>query len=87
MPSTNVTVLNKNGQKEEEEGVEEVEDEDDYKNYQSPEQISYKLVTLSLLPDSRWKNLVNLDTIRVLFPFRLSFFISSLIFLFSKATK
>lgn len=40
-------------------------DEDDYKHYESPEQISYKLVTLSLLPDSRWKNLVNLDIIRV----------------------
>lgn len=40
-------------------------DEDDYKNYQSPEQLDHQLVTLSLLADSRWKNLINLDIIRV----------------------
>ena len=64
MPST--SILNLNGQEEVvEDASEEKDDEDDYKNYESPEQISYKLVTLSLLPDSRWKNLVNLDIIRV----------------------
>jgi U3 small nucleolar RNA-associated protein 21 len=39
---------------------------DDYKNYVSPEQLALELVTLSLLPESRWKNLVNLDIIRVI---------------------
>lgn len=38
---------------------------DDYKNYVSPEQLALELVTLSLLPESRWKNLVNLDIIKV----------------------
>ena len=43
------------------------EDLDDYKNYTSPEQLAYELVTLSLLPESRWKNLVNLDIIKVIY--------------------
>lgn len=33
--------------------------------YKSPEQISNELITLSLLPSSRWQNLLNLDIIRV----------------------
>ena len=33
--------------------------------YMSPEQIADSLVTLSLQPSSRWKNLLNLDLIRV----------------------
>lgn len=33
--------------------------------FTSPEQISDSLVTLSLLPDSRWKNLLSLDAIKV----------------------
>uniref|UniRef100_A0AAY4DNW5 Small-subunit processome Utp21 domain-containing protein n=1 Tax=Denticeps clupeoides TaxID=299321 RepID=A0AAY4DNW5_9TELE len=33
--------------------------------YVSPEQLDQHLVTLSLLPDSRWKNLLNLDVIKV----------------------
>jgi hypothetical protein len=33
--------------------------------YTSPEQLTDSLVTLSLLPDSRWKNLLNLDLIKV----------------------
>lgn len=33
--------------------------------FMSPEQIADSLVTLSLLPDSRWKNLLNLDAIKV----------------------
>lgn len=44
------------------------EDENDvynYKKYTSPEQIDLDLVTLSLMPESRWKNLVNLDVIKV----------------------
>ncbi|XP_033115052.1 WD repeat-containing protein 36-like [Anneissia japonica] len=32
--------------------------------YKSPEQISSELVTLSLLPESRWKSLTNLELIR-----------------------
>lgn len=34
-------------------------------SFKSPEQISQELVTLSLLPDSRWKNLLVLDVIKV----------------------
>ena len=49
-----------------EETAEEVEKNlDDYKNYTSPEQIDLDLITLSLLPESRWKNLINLDIIKV----------------------
>lgn len=33
--------------------------------YKSPEQISNELITLSLLPSSRWQNLLNLDIIRL----------------------
>lgn len=34
-------------------------------DYVSKEQLDEQLVTLSLLPDSRWKNLLNLDIIKV----------------------
>lgn len=43
----------------EEEGASE-----DMMEYESPEQLGEQLVTLSLLPDSRWKNLLNLDVIK-----------------------
>ena len=33
--------------------------------YKSPDQISSELITLSLLPESRWRNLLNLDVIKV----------------------
>ena len=33
--------------------------------YKSPDQLSDELVTLSLLPQSRWSNLTNLDIIKV----------------------
>ena len=33
--------------------------------YISPEQLDENLVTLSMLPESRWRNLVNLDLIKV----------------------
>jgi len=33
--------------------------------FSSPEQIAHSLVTLSLLPESRWKNLLSLDAIKV----------------------
>ena len=33
--------------------------------YKSPEQLSKDLITLSTLPDSKWKNLLNLDIIKV----------------------
>jgi U3 small nucleolar RNA-associated protein 21 len=40
------------------------DEDDDYKNYISPEQINFNLITLSALPESRWKNLINLDVIK-----------------------
>lgn len=33
--------------------------------YESPEQLDEQLVTLSMLADSRWKNLLHLDIIKV----------------------
>lgn len=33
--------------------------------YQSAEQLGAELVTLSLLPESRWKSLLDLDVIKV----------------------
>ena len=45
----------------------EDDDYNSYKNYISPEQLAFELVTLSLLPESRWKSLVNLDIIKVFF--------------------
>jgi len=57
MPSTNThlsndanVIVNEN----------EEDDLNDYKKYTSPEQLAFELVTLS-----RWKNLFNLDIIRV----------------------
>ncbi|XP_040277548.1 WD repeat-containing protein 36 isoform X1 [Bufo bufo] len=48
-----------------EEDVIEVEDaSEDMMEYESPEQLGEQLVTLSLLPESRWKNLLNLDVIK-----------------------
>ncbi|XP_073933073.1 WD repeat-containing protein 36 isoform X2 [Castor canadensis] len=43
---------------------ETVEPSDEMIEYDSPEQLNEKLVTLSLLPESRWKNLLNLDVIK-----------------------
>ena len=43
----------------------EADDDYNYKDYHSPEQIAFNLVTLSLVADSRWKNLINLDCIKV----------------------
>ncbi|XP_015192182.2 WD repeat-containing protein 36 [Lepisosteus oculatus] len=43
--------------------VEEVTS-DEMIEYESPEQLADQLVTLSLLPDSRWKNLLKLDIIK-----------------------
>lgn len=34
-------------------------------DYESPEQLAKDLITLSLLPNSRWANLLILDTIKV----------------------
>ncbi len=44
---------------------ESTRDYDDYKNYVSPEQLAFELITLSLLPQSRWKHLINLDINKV----------------------
>ncbi|KAM9329979.1 WD repeat-containing protein 36 [Gastrophryne carolinensis] len=49
----------------EENEVEEINDSsEDIMDYESPEQLGEQLVTLSLLPESRWKNLLNLDVIK-----------------------
>lgn len=50
----------------EEEGGEEEEETDSSEmiEYVSPGQLDEQLVTLSLLPDSRWKNLLHLDVIK-----------------------
>lgn len=42
---------------------ESIQDEEEL--FTSPEQLADSLVTLSLLPDSRWKNLLSLDAIKV----------------------
>ncbi|KAL4822414.1 hypothetical protein H8958_004934 [Nasalis larvatus] len=47
-----------------EESEETVEPSDEMIEYDSPEQLNEQLVTLSLLPESRWKNLLNLDVIK-----------------------
>ncbi|OCT98543.1 hypothetical protein XELAEV_18010780mg [Xenopus laevis] len=50
---------------EDEETVAKIDDtNEDIMEYESPEQLGEKLVTLSLLPESRWKNLLNLDIIK-----------------------
>lgn len=46
------------------EGDEEMCDE--MIEYVSPEQLGEQLVTLSSLPESRWKNLLSLDVIKVM---------------------
>lgn len=46
---------------------ENTEPSDEMIEYNSPEQLSEELVTLSLLPESRWKNLLHLDVIKVIF--------------------
>lgn len=48
-----------------EEGEEEGDLNSEVIDYESPEQLDQQLVTLSLLPDSRWKNLLHLDIIKV----------------------
>ena len=47
--------------------VEEKEDEEEFimSEFKSVEQISDELITLSLVPNSRWQNLLNLDIIKV----------------------
>ena len=47
--------------------VEEKEDEEEFimSELKSVEQISDELITLSLVPNSRWQNLLNLDIIKV----------------------
>lgn len=48
-----------------EEPEQEVTSEDVDDAYQSAEQLGAELVTLSLLPESRWKSLLHLDVIKV----------------------
>lgn len=45
-------------------GEEEDMGESELADYVSPEQLDQELITLSLLPDSRWKNLLHLDVIK-----------------------
>ena len=46
---------------------EEIKEEEEFINaeFKSVEQISDELITLSLLPNSRWQNLLSLDVIKV----------------------
>lgn len=48
-----------------EESEQEVTPEEVDDAYQSAEQLGAELVTLSLLPESRWKSLLHLDVIKV----------------------
>ena len=64
MPNTNTHVAEAAGGEAKEENMDE-NDLNDYKNYVSPEQLGFELITLSMLPESRWKNLVYLDIIKV----------------------
>lgn len=48
-----------------EEAEQEVTSEEADDEYQSAEQLGAELVTLSLLPESRWKSLLHLDNIKV----------------------
>lgn len=48
-----------------EETEQEVNSEEEEDVYQSAEQLGAELVTLSLLPESRWKSLLHLDEIKV----------------------
>ena len=43
----------------------EIDDHDVETTYKSPDQLNEDLITLSLLPTSRWKNLLHLDLIKV----------------------
>ena len=36
-------------------------------HYDSPEQIIYEIITLSSLPNSRWKNLLDLKLVKVMY--------------------
>lgn len=47
------------------ESEQEVTSEEADDTYQSAEQLGAELVTLSLLPESRWKSLLHLDNIKV----------------------
>ncbi len=71
-PEISIAMPNTNTQDGNNQDLDEIEkdlsgdDLDDYKSYTSPEQLALELVTLSLLPESRWKNLVYLDIIKVI---------------------
>ncbi|CAG7734965.1 unnamed protein product [Allacma fusca] len=43
----------------------DADEEEIYQEYTSPDQLNENLITLSLLPESRWKNLLNLDIIKM----------------------
>ena len=65
LPNTNTHLNAPNDENKKMDDDNEDDDYNSYKNYTSPEQLAFELVTLSLLPESRWKNLVNLDIIKV----------------------
>lgn len=83
MPNTNSHLSEESGNPDSDK-ENEGDDLNDYKNYTSPEQIAFELVTLSLLPESRWKNLVNLDIIKVKLVSKFFFFQNWLSFCFFK---
>ncbi|XP_045623535.2 WD repeat-containing protein 36 [Procambarus clarkii] len=67
LPSTAADVrqlVPKEGEETSELEVEDGDVHDDEDEYKSPQQISEELVTLALLPTSRWLNLLNLDVIK-----------------------
>jgi U3 small nucleolar RNA-associated protein 21 len=62
MPTTNSHLVSKIN--DDSETQMDSETYDDYKIYTSPEQLAFELITLSMMPESRWKNLINLDIIK-----------------------
>ena len=44
---------------------------DDTRGFKSPDQLSDELVTLSLLPQSRWRHLTSLELIKVSGPLKM----------------
>lgn len=52
-------------EKMEEDDEEEEKEEEELMEFKSPDQIGEELITLSLLPNSRWQSLTHLDLIKV----------------------
>ncbi|GFS88390.1 WD repeat-containing protein 36 [Nephila pilipes] len=61
---TDLPLITMDGKNDDTEDVEEIIEDDMIPEFQSPEQISDELVTLSLVSKSHWLNLLDLDTIK-----------------------